>query len=220
MTLGASLALNELLAASDSEVREAAWEKLIVAHTRLLLSVARSFGGGKDEAMDRYAYILEKLRDSDFRRLRAFDSTAGVAFSTWLVVSSRRLCVDFNRSRYGRVRASTKIDEAKSLRELRRALKDSTTADVDADSIADAQPTIDAQSILDERDAILRGELRRLSARERFMLALRYQDDLPASRIAEIIGVRTPFHVYRQLEAIHTKLRQALVTRGIDSSSD
>ena len=51
------LQLGQLLNASDDIVRAAAWDKLIAGHTRLLLSVARSFGGGHDDAMD-FPYFL------------------------------------------------------------------------------------------------------------------------------------------------------------------
>ena len=169
--------------------------------------------------MDRYAYILEKLRESDFRRLRGFDSAAGASFSTWLVVACRRLCLDFHRSRYGRVRVSATSDSAASLRAIRRALENASS-DVEADSISDSSPSVDAQTMVDERNAILCSELRRLTPRERLMIALRYQDDLPASRIAEIIGLPSPFHVYRQLDGTLAKLRRALETRGIDNSAE
>ena len=43
--------LDVFLHAPDAAVREAAWEELVARHSRLLLAVARSFGGGRDEAM-------------------------------------------------------------------------------------------------------------------------------------------------------------------------
>ena len=84
----AAFELNQLLRSSEVSVREAAWERLIAGHTRLLLAVAQSFGGGHDEAMDRYSFVLEKCRESDFRRLRAFDIYGGASFSTWLTIAA------------------------------------------------------------------------------------------------------------------------------------
>jgi hypothetical protein len=52
-----STSARQLLNASDDTVRAAAWDKLIAGHTRLLLSVARSFGAGHDDAMD-FPYSL------------------------------------------------------------------------------------------------------------------------------------------------------------------
>lgn len=87
--------------------REAAWEQLIAGHTRLLLAVARSYGGDQDDAMERYAYILEKLRESGFRRLRSYNAALGASFSTWLTVTAQRLCVDHHRARFGRYDVAT-----------------------------------------------------------------------------------------------------------------
>jgi RNA polymerase sigma factor (sigma-70 family) len=217
MAVAAPLVLGELLRASDSVEREAAWEELISRHTRLLLAVARSFRGGHDEAMERYAYILGKLRESDFHRLRTFDAAAGASFSTWLAASARRLCLDHHRSLYGRQRPALATDRSESLRILRRSLIDSVGAEIDADLLPDsAVIAADAQAVLMERNALLVSELSKLAPRERLLLALRFQDALSASRVARIVGLPTPFHVYRQLSGILTRLRTALKARGLD----
>jgi RNA polymerase sigma factor (sigma-70 family) len=217
MSVAAPIALGQLLAAADSEVREAAWAELIAKHTRLLLAVARSFGGGRDEAMERYAYILEKLYESDFRRLRTFDPESGASFSTWLTVTARRLCLDHYRNRYGRHRPTVN-DEVDPLRALRRHIMDSVSSDVDADTISDSAIIPgDTKAVIDERDAALRAEFVRLAPRDRLLLALRFEDDLSASRISGILGLPTPFNVYRRLNIVLGKLRAALEARGIDS---
>ena len=66
------MGLHELLAASDTAQRDAAWDNLMGDHSGLLLRVARTFGGGHDAVMDRYVHILEELRRNDFRRLRGY----------------------------------------------------------------------------------------------------------------------------------------------------
>src|SRR5690348_15868471 len=101
-----TIQLKLLLDAAEDTVREAAWENLIAEHTRLLLAITRSFGGGTDARMDRYAYVLEKLREGNFHRLRAFDEKRGARSSTWLTLAARRLCVDYERRRYGRSRGA------------------------------------------------------------------------------------------------------------------
>jgi RNA polymerase sigma factor (sigma-70 family) len=214
--MAAPIALGQLLAASDLSVREAAWDDLIARHTRLLLAVARSFGGGHDEAMERYSYILEKLLESDFRRLRTFDPESGASFSTWLTVTTRRLCLDHHRSKYGRQRPRVS-DEVDPLRALRRSIVDSISSDVDAESLSDsALVPGDTRAVIDERDAALRLELMRLTPRDRLLLALRFEDDLSASRISQALGLPTPFNVYRRLNAVLSQLRKALEARGID----
>jgi RNA polymerase sigma factor (sigma-70 family) len=217
MAMAAPLVLGDLLRASDSVEREAAWEALISRHTRLLLAVARSFRGGHDEAMERYAYILGKLRESDFHRLRTFDASVGASFSTWLTAAARRLCFDHHRSLYGRQRPAIATDRSESLRLFRRSLIDSIGAEIDADLLPDSTTLpADAQSVLAERNALLAAELSRLSPRERLLLALRFQDGLSASHVGRIVGLPTPFHVYRQLNGILARLRTALTARGLD----
>ena len=59
-----------------------------------------------------------------------------------------------------------------------------------------------------------------LTPRERLLLALRFEDELSASRIASVLELPTPFHVYRYLNAVLSRLRAALVQRGLDGVYD
>lgn len=214
----APLQLGELLHASSSPAREAAWEELITEHTRLILAVARSFGGDNDQIMDRYAFILGKLRESDFRRLRAFRSDAGAKFSTWLTVASRRLCLDEIRSRYGRARVTSDDERTTLFRRMRRELMDSGDSDsADVDQLPDHVKGADEQAEIEERDSLLSVELMQLSANDRLLLALRFEDSLPASRIATVMGFSNQFTVYHQLASICARLRTVLQAKGIDS---
>jgi RNA polymerase sigma factor (sigma-70 family) len=89
--------------------------------------------------------------------------------------------------------------------------------DIDVEQIIDEQSeALVAQAVLGERDQLLRAALMRLTSRERLLLALRYEDDLSASRIASIIGVSTPFHVYRQLNNVLQRLRVMLEASGVE----
>jgi RNA polymerase sigma factor (sigma-70 family) len=212
-----ALELGVLFNATDSAAREAAWEQLISAHTRLLLGVARAFGGDRDEAMERYSYILEKLREGDFRRLRAFHADGRARFSTWLTVAARRLCLDHHRTRYGRRRPERNPEEAEPLRAIRRRLADSLSADLDTDLLPDTGArSADREAIHAERDACLRHALEALPARDRLLLTLRFEDDLSAARIGGMLGFPTPFHVYRRLNLVLGQLRAALQSRGIE----
>ncbi|MEO8193785.1 MAG: sigma-70 family RNA polymerase sigma factor [Gemmatimonadales bacterium] len=215
----APLELGQLIRTPDTALREAAWEKLIADHTRLLIAVARSFGGDHDEAMERYSYILEKLRESDFHRLRSFHADGGASFPTWLTVAARHLCLDHHRARFGRHRAEHASDRSTSLRAVRRALSDLTEGDTPTDSIADsASSPTDAAAMRGELDDCLRTALAKLTPRERLLLTLRFEDDLPASRIAAVLGMPTPFHVYRRLNNLLAEMRVTLEARGIDGS--
>jgi len=212
--------LDVILHAPDPAHRDAAWSELVARHSRLLLAVARSFGGGRDEAMDRYAYILEKLYENDCHRLRVFQAEGRATFSTWLTVAARRLCLDHYRSRYGRSRPTRDPDKTSTLRGVRRRLADSLGAQLDVDLLPDArEASADHGMIRRERATRLATELEKLSAQDRLLLALRFEDDLPASKIAGLIGMPTPFHVHRRLKAVLGRLRSGLVSHGIDGST-
>jgi RNA polymerase sigma factor (sigma-70 family) len=212
--------LKLLLDAAEESVREAAWERLIAEHTRLLLAIARSFGGGADATMDRYAYVLEKLREGNFHRLRTFDENKGARFSTWLTLASRRLCVDYERRRYGR-RRDARGDEDERNRLQRRQLIDCLGEELQVETLIDeAAHAQDRDLILAERLAALRSSLQELTSRERLILALRFEDGHSASSIAGMIGSPSAFHVYRQLNAILASLRERLATKGVDGIDD
>jgi RNA polymerase sigma factor (sigma-70 family) len=212
----ASADLALLLRAPALDVREAAWDRLIAGHTRLLLAVARSFGGDADEAMERYAFILGKCRERDCRRLRAFDVTGRASFATWLTVAARRLCIDHERARHGRRRVASQADALEPRPSGRRPLLQAIASELDVELMPDEGASPDDATLRSERLACLQDALARLTARERLLLALRFDDGLSASRIAGVLGSPTVFHVYRQLNGALGSLRSMLVTRGID----
>jgi RNA polymerase sigma factor (sigma-70 family) len=210
--------LNRLLQATELPDREAAWEGLIARHTRLILSAARSLGGDSDAVMERYAYVLGKLRENEFRRLRAFDPDAGATFPTWLTVTARRMCLDLHRSRFGRHRAQHSNDRTSILRVARKALGGSFLTDIDADTVSIVKDQADIEIIREQRNESLRNALSRLTPRERLLLTLKFQDELSASRIAALTGMPSPFHVYRRLNSILSELRKRLISDGIENS--
>ena len=207
--------LQRLLVASDGPSRTAAWERLISEHSHLLLRVARSLGGGHDEAMDRYAFILDRLRQADCRRLRAYIPDSNAKFTTWLAIVARRLCLDQHRERYGRpLGAGPAIADTTR---TRRQLEDLVSAELDLDQVADpagVDPATGAQA-QEVRD-VLRRALATLDPGDRLLLKLRFEDDLPAREIAGLVHLPTPFHVYRRLKALFPVLRRALEQAGIE----
>jgi DNA-directed RNA polymerase specialized sigma subunit len=90
---------------------------------------------------------------------------------------------------------------------------------MDTDLLPDsASLPADVQTALAERNSLLRTELLQLTSRERLLLALRFQDEHSASRIAKILGIPSQFAVYRQLNGILVRLRTALAARGVDGT--
>ncbi|MFN0181176.1 MAG: RNA polymerase sigma factor [Gemmatimonadales bacterium] len=218
MSHAAPLELARLLGAPDTASREAAWDDLIARHTRLLISIARSFGGGSDEAMERYTYVLEKLREEDFRRIRAFQLDGRASFSTWLSVIGRRLCLDHYRARYGRVRDAADRQKSLDRRAARRRLADWVGVDAVLDDLPAEAESAEGEVIRGDRRHQLAAAIAALPAADRLLLTLRFTDDLSAIRIAALLELPTPFHVYRRLHAVLDLLRRRLTARGIDGS--
>jgi RNA polymerase sigma factor (sigma-70 family) len=198
-----------LLAAAPGTQTEAAWSAFLSVYSPLLLRVASAFGPGYDEALDRYAHMLDELRRDDCRRLRRFSADGRSRFSTWLVVVARRLCLDHYRLRYGRTRGNEPHRPAASAaRTTRRCLSDLADNAVDLTRLAD--PTLpDPGDRLDAecRRLALARATRALSPGDQLLLRLRFEDDLSAKEIAALLGMPTPFHVYRRLAGVCARLR-------------
>jgi len=211
--------VERLLAAADESARDEAWRRFVDEYSRLVLYVARRHTPDYDASMDAYTFVLEKLREQEFRRLRGYAADGRGKFTTWLVVVSRRLCMDFHRHRYGRLPADG-TDNIDDDRAARRRLVDLTSSNAD-DSLA-SQPGDD------DPDANLRrGELERaldlamneLPATDRLLLKMRFHDGLSGAEIASLMNVASPFHVYRRLNRLLGSLRQRLATMGVRSSA-
>ena len=159
--------------------------------------------------MDAYTYVLEQLSRDGFRRLRGYTSDSSAKFTTWLVVVARRLCVDRLRERYGRGRE----------RGVRRRLAELLADELDPMATPDRQtPLPDAELEASELSNALATAVGRLDARDRLLLKLRYERELSAREIGQILHFSTPFHVYRRLNALLEQLQRDLQRRGIEDS--
>jgi RNA polymerase sigma factor (sigma-70 family) len=211
--------LQNLLTAVTPAQFEAAWDVFVARHHRLLLHVARKVMPASESAMDAYAHVLERLRRDNCKALRGYAPDGRSQFTTWLVVVARRTCVDFYRQKYGRPRGAAPSEAALLERDARRRL--ATFAGVD-DALAQIP---DAQG--GPEHALRNGQLQQalacvigsLDADDQLLLKLRFSDDLPAQRIATVMAMPTPFHVYRRLKAVCAELRRRLVARGVEDST-
>ncbi len=190
------------------------WASFVAAHSRLIIRVARSIDPDHDAVMDAYAYVLERLRADDCRRLRDYAPDGHTKFTTWLVVVARRLCLDLLRRRYGRAPPASVGGDPTVQRAMRRRLVDLVTGG-DPDEIAtpDKDPTHSLNA--EEVRRTLASAMSHLHADDRLLLKLRFDDDLSAPEIARLLGLPTPFHVYRRLTFLFGELRQGLRERGI-----
>ncbi len=169
--------------------------------------------------MDAYAYLLDRLTEDGCRRLRAYQSDPRSKFTTWLVVVSRRLCVDHYRAKYGRVRNEESKGE-RARKDLRRRVQNLDYSEADADSLADENPSsaadqIDAHELSEE----LRCLLKSLDPSDRLLLLLRFDDGLSAAEIANVLRYPSQFHVYRRINALLAEMRAALEARGFESAA-
>lgn len=208
--------LSMLLGASSGRARDDAWSDFLSQYSRLLLKVVRRASTGHDEAMDRYAFILEQLRCDDFRRLRAFTADDRGKFTTWLVVVARRLCVDHHRHVHGRPQTATGSEDSAPLdRVARRNLIDLLAGEFDLEQVEDDRSPRPDASVLDgERHEALVGAVGALDEMDQLLLTLRFEDDLPVARIGPILGLQSRFQVHRRLKAVLAQLREALRERG------
>lgn len=197
-----------------------AWARFLDAYSDLLLYAVRALAADQDGAMDRYAYVIEKIREQNCRRLRAFEVGGRSKFSTWLVVVARRLCVDFHRERYGRDRTGDD-DEARASRRTRRNLVDLLADDLDLTELpASHHPSPADEVVRRERHAALGAAIESLDHRDRLLLQLRFESELPVAEITRVMSFPSQFHVYRQLKKVFAGLRRLLTDRGIDAALD
>jgi len=209
--------LAALLAASSAPGRDEAWARFVHAHTPLMIRVTRSLGGDADAAMDRYAYVLERLREDDCRRLRAYVRPHAGEFSLWLIVVVRRLCLDHYRERYGRAsRTGTAEAGAGADRAGRRRLVDLVADRTDPSLLASSRLAPDEELARRERLDALSAALERLAPTDQLLLRLRFGEDLPAREIAQTMRFPTLFHVYRRIDKVLRELRAALGALGVE----
>lgn len=209
--------LSALLQASGREKREAAWAAFVGSYSQLLLHTARASGGDYDDAMDAYAWMLEQLRADDLHRLRAYTSERQCKFTTWLVVVARRLCLDHHRHRYGRADGPDPVQ--KQALAVRRRLVDLVTEDVDPEALTHSDVgNPEAEFVANELDGTLAAAVGSLAPRDRLLIKLRFDDDLSAREIAQVMGFPSTFHVYRQLKRLLATLRTSLQQQGVDTA--
>ena len=205
--------LRSFLSAPTPEARAEAWATFLDRFSPLLLHTARSVASRYDLAMDAYAHLLEQFQADEGARLRQYAEDPRSRFTTWLVVVARRACVDFLRQRYGRTRGGD--ERAAEDRAARRRLVDLVGADLDVQvSLPDGELAADEALETAELRTALSNALAALDPRQRLLLALRYEDGLPAREIAMRLKLPSPFHVYRRIDATLRVLRSELAAKG------
>lgn len=219
MTVRLPKELSALLHHKDPTTFEAVWERFVQANSKLILHAAHSVASDHDGVMDRYAYVLDQLRHNDCRRLRAFATEGQTKFSTWLIVISQRLCIDYHRRRYGRDRDHNNENLAwNTTRIARRQLADLFGENISFDAIQDTNTPNPEQTVRrSELRQAVEATLDSLDTRDRLLIQLRFEKDLPIKEITRMMGFPSQFHVYRKLKATLKSLRKQLEDRGVSS---
>jgi RNA polymerase sigma factor (sigma-70 family) len=75
----------------------------------VVLSVIRQYQRDPQCINDAFLFVCEKLIDNQFRRLRRYTPASDASFDSWLRTVVARLCVDFHRSRLGRLRPTRSV---------------------------------------------------------------------------------------------------------------
>lgn len=210
--------LSALLRAQDDASRDRAWERFLEKYSRLLLHTVRSRSSSYDEAMERYVFVLDRLRAAEFDRLRKYTPEVAARFTTWLVVVTGRLCIDHFRRRYGcSSQAGMADDEALRQRlEARRRLVDLVCEKVEVSSLGDsAQGGPEFELRQAELEEALVAAIESLASRDRLLVRLRFYKGLTAKEVAASMGLPSQFHVYRRLKVVMNELREKLAARGI-----
>ncbi|MEE8362247.1 MAG: sigma-70 family RNA polymerase sigma factor [Gemmatimonadales bacterium] len=183
-----------LLQARDEVAQNGAWSGFLDEYSDILLKTARRASFDHDGALDNYSYMLEQLRHDDFRRLRVYQGDSRGKFTTWLVVVSRRLCVDHHRHTHGRLQTAAE-SPARSLEQAaRRHLADLIADEIDLDQVVDGKsPSPDALVLAEERRRALRDAVGSLDVAEKLLLTLRFKDEIAVEHIAPMVGLRNRF---------------------------
>lgn len=218
-TAGLPGELVRLLEAVGEAAREEAWQAFVHRFSRLILYAARSESRDYDGTMNRYAYVLEGLRQDDFRRLQAYTANGRGRFATWLVVVARRLCTDYHRKRYGRLQHDGSPEDRSAAERrwaTRRRLVDLMGEEIDPRLTPDPR-SHNPELALRQRELreSLSEALDDLSSRDRLLLQLRFEEQMSAREIAESMTYSSQFQVYRRLRSLLSRLRGDLRRRGV-----
>ena len=85
----------------SSRSREA-WEGFLRQYSPLMFQTCQYSNSNADHAADCFLFACEQLSRNQFRRLLKFRPDGSAAFSTWLTVVVRNLCLDWWRKEFGR----------------------------------------------------------------------------------------------------------------------
>lgn len=175
---------------------DAAWEVFMVRHadgihTAVRKTLARYSGAYADETVeDIFSEVVVSLLENGGRRLRQFDGRNGCRLSTFIHLVSANTAISHLRKNSRHKPARTRDDET--------VPEQPDWRDGPYDAIARR-----------ETDETVSRLLEGLSADDRLFVKLMFQEELPADRVAALMGI-TPNAVYSRKFRLMEKLRNIL----------
>ena len=91
-----------------------AWELFCEKYADFIYTFLRRTGFDYDDAMERFVFVCEKLREKDFRRLKTITYAEEGSIKPWLKQVIKRLCVSWAWSEDGRKRLLGFVTEMSS----------------------------------------------------------------------------------------------------------
>jgi len=83
---------------------ERGWKAFVDRYSPLMFRIVREFENDDFTAEECFVDLCSALADNGFARLLQFRIGGAASFETWLSVVATRLCIDWQRARYGRLR--------------------------------------------------------------------------------------------------------------------
>jgi len=209
--------LRALLDAKTPEAKARAWDAFIRRRSDILMETARrvvyDLGDqrGYDRRMDAYTFILRKLRDNDFAKLRKYEQRDGATFEGWLATVARNFARDWQRTITPRIDRKPS-DEQRDKETLQKFLLD----DIDAKPVADERPGADAELLKREMYAALDGCLASCAGSDVRVFIAMCVRGMTAKAVAELFGLATQWHAFRAFDRAARQLRDCLATKGFE----
>ena len=131
------------------------------------------------------------------------------------------MCTDFHREKYGRTRNQGDSDGAVSVwQDVRSRLVEMVAEEVNMDTMPDDHYKNPEGELLEgELQGALYATLSGLDDRDQLLLAMRFEDGQTARDIADAMGFKSQFHVYRRLKTLLGALKKDLEARGFSGSA-
>ena len=170
---------------------EQSFESLVKQHSEKMIRLALRMVNNRSDAED----IVQEAFLRLYRSLSSFRGDSRI--STWLYRIVSRLCIDHLR-------------REKIKRKLFFFSRPSDTYDP-IEQTASSEATQDDQAIAREQLGHVLTALNRLSPRQRAVLTLRHQEELPLNEIAEILGLSVgsiKVHLHRAVKTLRSVLAE------------